>query len=185
MSFRTPKSVWAALVLGACACNSRPVAPPLDPSAGTYHNAEEGFRFDAPSDWARMGIAPTPARPPAGEWLWVKYRNLSIHRPTFFRASFIDLPESKTVAAYLAERPPGPETWHLSGVADKMTLDGVPAVRYRFNGNWGPDAMVKEVVAVQRGRRTIFFTGIYPLGDVKSRDAIQAAYKTIRWDRSG
>ncbi len=43
--------------------------------------------------------------------------------------------------------------------------------------------MVKEDVVVQRGGRILIFTGIYVLHDTKSREAIQATYRTIRWDR--
>lgn len=175
------KPLLLALLL-ACGCNAKPVAPQHDPHERNYRNVEEGFHFEAPAGWGRLGIAHIPPGPQEREALWVKYRYLENQRPTFFRVSFIDLPETTTVAAYLKQRPPGPEDWRLTGEADKTTLDGVAGMLYRFSGNWDHDQMVREVVAIQRGRRVLFFTGIYPVKDVKARDAIHAAYKTVRWE---
>lgn len=180
---------WAwslgALLAAAAGCSSKPVAPKLDQNERVYHNAEEGFRFEAPAGWGCLGFGRFPAGEHKQERVWVKYRNLKNLRPTFFRAGFIDLPETTTVMAYLAERPPGPENWRMVGVAEKAVLDGTPATRYRFHGSWDDDAMIKEVVAVRRGRRVLFFTGIYPVNDARSRDAIRATYQTIRWGIPG
>ncbi len=177
-------AIRVALCILVCAagCNSRPVAPKLDPKERVYHNDEEGFQFEVPATWSRHGNARYPPQRHEKELVWVKYCNLKAKGFVFFRASFLDLPESTTVAGYLAQRPPGPEEWRLIGQAEKMTLDGTAATRYRFTGTWDKDAMVKEVVAVPRGQRTIFFTGIYPVKDTASRDAVRAICKTIRWD---
>jgi hypothetical protein len=158
------------------------VAPKLDPHELTYHNEEEGFQFTVTSGWLRHSFSRFPPGTQAKEALWVKYRNLKATGLTFFRASFIDLPETTTVASYLSNLRPGPENWRLIGQAEKTTAGGLPATRYRFTGTWDHDAMVKEVLAVQRGKRTIFFTGIYPIKDTVSRDAVRGFCKSIQWD---
>lgn len=174
---------FLALVL--VGCNGRPVAPPLDQRQRVYHNTEEGFSFEAPEKWSCHGIAHFPSGRHEQERLWVKYKNLDTNRPTFFRVSFIDLPEKTTLSEYLTNRNPGPENWRMLGVAEKTSIDGVEGVRYRFSGNWDSDSMIREIVAVKRGTRTIFFTGIHRVDDKKSREAIQATYKTVRWDKKG
>jgi hypothetical protein len=164
-------------------CDLRPVAPELNQHERTYHNAEEGFRFEAPSGWSRHAVSSFPPGPQREERLWVKYKRLTDNRPTFFRVSFIDLPESASVAQYLGDRPAGPENWRLASEKETVDLDGVAATRYRFTGSWAADVMVKEVVAVRRGHRWLFFTGIYPADDTSARRQIRETLASIRWDR--
>jgi hypothetical protein len=116
----------------------------------------------------------------------VKYKRLDEQGPAFFRASMLDLAEDANLATYLREKPPGPENWHATGATETLQVGGQPATRVTFTGIWEEgekEEVVKEVVAVRRGGRVYFFTGIYPAANRNVQTIIRTAVASVVWDK--
>jgi len=179
----------AALALGGmllAGCEEQPRAPALVQGEAVYYNRGERFRLEPPPGWSQHTRAEYPPGRYERERPLVKYKRLDVPGPAFFRASMLDLAESTTPETYLRDRPPGPEKWQPAGKPETVQVGGLPATRMTFTGTWEEDEkeeVVKEVVAVRRGGRVYFFTGIFPAGDKKARALIRTAVDSIAWDQ--
>jgi hypothetical protein len=168
-------------------CNAKPQAPALVQGETVFHDAREGFRFVPPSGWSQHARAQYPGGHQKQERMLVKYKRLEEGGPAFFRASMIDLPASVTATSYLRERPPGPEDWQMASGTETLTVDGLPAERVTFTGVWEEDskqAVVKEVVAVQRNGRIYLFAGIFAAADKTAQAQIRQCMTSIAWDKA-
>jgi hypothetical protein len=116
----------------------------------------------------------------------VKYRSFDENNPGVFRVTMLVLPESESVTEYLSRRPPGPERWLVKSKAEQVSVGGRPADRLTYAGFWKgqrtEEPMTKEVVAVRRGNRVYFFTGIFQWGDRQTRDVTRQAVASVAWD---
>jgi hypothetical protein len=167
-------------------CGARPKAPPLVQGEAVYHNPREGFRLEPPPGWNQQGRAEYPPGRQEQERALVEYKRLDVQGPAFFRASLLDLPESTTAEAYLRGRPPGPDKWQPAAGTETLQVGGLPATRVTFTGMWEEEKkeeVVKEVVAVRRGGRVYFFTGIFAADDPKARALVRTAVASIVWDQ--
>jgi hypothetical protein len=169
----------AVLGLFLVGCGPQPQAPELKGKA-VYQNDREGFRLRAPPGWSQHAISRSPAGPVDHEYLLTKYKRLSSDKPAFLHVSVIDLPSGTSPADYLAGNS-SPAEWQRQANAESIDLNGMPATRAAFLGNWGGHKVLKEVVAVPRGQRVYFFTGIFPVTDHEAQAQVRAAIGSIVW----
>ena len=176
-------AVLLAAVLGGC--DNPPSAPPLVQGEPVYHDSREGFRFDTPPGWSMQARGSYPSAASDRERTLVKYKRIRTHEPAKFRVTMIDLPQSTTLASYLAELPPGPEKWKITGPAEDVTVNGVPATRATYSGaeeDEPDEPLTKEIVAFCRGNRAYFFTGIVRTDDEESAGVIRKAVASVVWE---
>jgi hypothetical protein len=151
-----------------------------------YYSRNEGFHLEPPPGWSQHARAEYPPGRYEREWPLVKYKRIDEQGPAFFRASMLDLAESIDPAAYLREKPPGPEHWRPVGAPESVHVGGLPATRVMFTGTWEEaekEEVAKEVVAVRRGGRVYFFAGIFPAADQNVRKMVRTAVASVVWDQ--
>lgn len=177
---------WAltavVLALAIAGCKPRPRAPALIQGEPVYHNKQEGFRFMPPPNWHLHARSELPPGKFEVERFLVEYRRLSGPKVASLDVSMVDLSPSTTVESYLAEHGPGRESWQPAGKPETIDLGGKSGLRVSFKGQRGPDAFIKEIVAVRKGDRAYFFSGVYAANDAKARDQVRKAVESLTWD---
>jgi hypothetical protein len=183
------RRVWlASLALAGlllAGCGPRIKAPRLVQGEAVYHNPREGLRLEPPPGWSQHARADYPVRLDRERPL-VKYKCLEDREAAVFQVSRIDLAEAILPETYLREQPPGPEKWRLTGATETLQVGGRPATRVTFTGTWEEnekEEVVKEVVAVRRGERVYFFTGIFVADDREARAKVRKAIESVVWDQ--
>jgi hypothetical protein len=173
------------VLLGVClglaiGCSGRPHPPVLQANKGVYRNSKEGFKFQPPPDWNQHARANPSDKDRAHESQLVKYKRLNA-KPAFFQVSVMDLAPAADLAAFLVDYSPGKD-WHRQGKAEPLVVGDVPAFRETFTGSWDRESVVKEVVAVHRGKCVYFFTGIFPVNDKEAQQQIRQAVTSVLWE---
>jgi hypothetical protein len=182
---RTAAWIGFLAALTVAACDRQPHAPPLVQGLAVYHDAREGFRFEPPPGWFQQVRAHPPGRR-GMEDLLVKYRSLASGDPGQFRVTMMDMPDPAGVPDYLAGRPPGEEEWRIDSRREETQVGGRRATRVTYRGTWEEDEgrkpVIKEVVAVPKGSRVYFFTGIFAAGDKAALETVRKAVASVAWD---
>jgi len=163
-------------------CSAAPSAPPLTNGEATYRDAQEGFRFEVPAGWRQHTRAAYPPGQYPKERTLVKFARLDSSHPAIIRASMMDFAPGMDEGAYLSERPGGPEKWQLAPETKALSVNGLAGKRFTFTGHWEGENLIKEVVALRRGERVYFFTGIFPAADNKVREVIRKTVASIAWE---
>jgi hypothetical protein len=176
-------AVWLRIagVVILVGCNPRPRAPALE-NEPVYQNKREGFRFVVPEGWVQHAKADIPPGKTEKERLLVSYLRPVRGKPVFLEVSLADLPESRDLAAYLAESPYGTSKWRRVGTPLDLDINGVPATRYSYTTRVGKDDLIKEVTVFRRGERVYLFAGVYPTGDSQSREQLRRAAASTIWE---
>jgi hypothetical protein len=178
----------AFLIIFPAGCEERLKAPPLVQGEAVYYNRRERFRLEPPSGWSQQSRVEFPPGRYETERVLVKYKRLDVRGPAFFRASLIDLPESTTPVEYLEKRPGGPEKWQIGRKTESVSVGGITGTLVTYTGIWEEgekEDVVKEVVAVRRGERVYFFTGIFAASDKTARALVRKAVNSVVWDQEG
>ena len=174
----------AALALAAmlAGCSPRPRAPALMQGEAVYVNAQEGFRFLPPPDWTMFSRAEVPPGRLTEERSLVGYRRGAGAAVATLDVSMADVPESEELAGAVKERRGGAE-WKAQGPAEALEVGGRPAARGSYQSHRQTDgpALVKEIVAVRKGGRVYFFTGVFPADDAKAREQVRQSVETLSW----
>ncbi len=179
--FRFGKRVGPGLVLllvGVAGCPPRPHAPAIQDEP-VYQNSQEGFKFVPPEGWKMHGRAEFPPGPMPDEHLLVEYKRLSAEKAASLEVSMIDVAPEIDLASGLPDRGGEFGTWKLQGAVERLEIGGRPAARAVFAGQSGGENTHKEIVAVRRGRRVYYFTGIFLAGDGRARDQVRRAVASV------
>jgi hypothetical protein len=169
------------LLIFLAGCNARPRPPALQQNEAFFHDQREGLRFTPPAGWIQHGRAKPPREDGTHEFLLVKYKRLSEPKAAFLEVWVKDLPATADLSAYMDERLPA-RTWRRSSRSETVEVGRLPAIREAFSGYYDKDRFVKEVVAVRRGERVYFFTGIFPTSDDQARDQVRQAVESTVWE---
>jgi hypothetical protein len=173
--------VAGPLVFVMQGCGTRPRAPALIDEP-VYHNPQEGFRFSTPEGWRIQGRSEfSSGTRLEKERMLVEYRRLKRGPFASLMVSIIDLPEAQPIGEYLQKRVAVKSTWRPGG-SERLTLANQPAERFSFTGKGdGGVDVTREVVALRRGERVYFFTGVYSSKDTSARDEIRKALASLSW----
>ena len=167
----------AAMVILLAGCGTQPRVP-------VYHNEEQGLRFTPPPGWSERARNQHVARVSGQERLLVQYKRLQAGNPAWLRVSVADLPRSTSLATYLVGRSPGCG-WRRESSAQKLEVNGLPAVRVAFAGRSGKNDLFSETVAVRQAEHVYLFTGVVPASDNAAREQVRRAVASAAWARQG
>lgn len=184
---RTPWG-WAlavASVVGpalATGCgSSRPQAPALRDEP-VFKSESIGLEFLAPEGWIVKTRAEVPSGPLAKEWRLVRYDRVTGASGATLEVTVAEVPDATDLGTHVAKASFGVKEWRPAGKVEKREINGVPSTRYLVTGQAGAQKLTKEVFAVRRGERVIFFTALYNTGDAKTRDQVRRAVDSARWN---
>jgi hypothetical protein len=161
-------------------CRPRPRAPALEQDV-VYQNKQEGFRFLAPEGWQMRARTEVPPGLIDAERLLVEYKRMTTEKPATLDVSMADVPSSTDLSECLESGSVGKETWKRVGECEKFELSGLPAARAAFEGKIGSERILREVVAVRRGERVYFFSGVFPADDTRARAQVRKAVQSATW----
>jgi hypothetical protein len=173
--FRTGLALLPVLFAG---CPAGPRAPALQDEP-VYQNSQEGFRFVAPEDWNMRSRAEFPPGPMPQERLLVEYKRRASEKPAALEVSMVDVAPEKDVADCVRERGGNSGDWKPSGVVERLEVGGLAAARAVFVNQSGSEVTHREVVAVRRGSRVYYFTGVFPAADKKAREQFRKAVASL------
>jgi hypothetical protein len=165
----------AALLAG---CSPRPRAPALMQGEALYVNAQEGFRFVPPPNWALHARAEWPAGRIEEERLLVAYRRVAGNQVTRFEVTMVDVAESVELAELIVAHSDG---WKPEGRVEALEIAGRPAARGAYRSRTANPPEIKEIVAVRKGERVYFFIGLFAADDSKGRDQVRKSIETLSW----
>jgi hypothetical protein len=170
------------LAVAIAGCGPRPRAPALLQGEPVYENKQEGFRFLPPPNWSQHARSELPSGPVKQERLLVGYKRITAPgQVASLDVSMMDVPSATDLAAFLEERNPKAENWRPAGAAESLEVDGKPAVRAAYQARLESGQVLKEIVAIRKGERVYFFTGVFPAGDARARDQVRKAVATVSW----
>jgi hypothetical protein len=161
-------------------CGPRPRAPALQDEP-VYQNKQEGFHFLPPEGWIIHARAEVPPGKLSEERLLVEYKRVTSAKPASLEVSMADIPAGTDVAACLEGRASPDDSWQPQGSAENIEVGGQPAARRAFLGQFGQDRVMREIMAVRRGGRVYFFTGLFPADDSKAREQVRKAVASVAW----
>jgi hypothetical protein len=174
------KLVWPVLALvlvTAVGCSPQPRAPALQDEP-VYHNSQEGFRFVVPTFWSMRCRGEFPPGPMPEERLLVQYDRGTAEKPASLELTMMDVEPGKDLEACLRER--GVEGgWKLANPVEQFQVEGLSAARVVFVRHAGRESSHKEIVAIRRGRRVYFFTGLFGASDNHAREQIRKAVASL------
>lgn len=172
----------AALLLVALSagCADRPSAPPLVNEA-VYQNAAAGVRFLAPDGWQMLTRAELPPGPLAKPVVLVSYMEPRGEKPGELELVAADLPEGDDLGAFLAGYRIGGEKWAAPPAAEPVSVGGADGTRYTFTRGKKKDEYRREVTAVRRGGRVLFFAVTYAASDPAHRDQARKSVESVTW----
>ena len=177
---------FMAGMLCACAavagCGRRPKAPALE-NEPVYENPAEGFRFMTPDGWTEHAKSEAPPGPADQPRLLVDYVRWNGDIPALLEVSMADVPESADLVHYVDGPSFSARSWRLTAQPQHIEVNGVPATRYVLVNRERQQQRAKEVVAVRRGGRVYFFTGVFDAADAAARDEIRRAVLSIVWEK--
>ena len=179
LSSATRFAAFLLLPLLLPGCGSRPSAPKLK-DGPFYRDDREGFRFFVPEGWTQRARGSVPRGAIQGERMLAEYKSVK-GAPAALQVTVTDLPESDSLADYLAKNTLTGEDWRLQNPAEEFTLNSVPAARITYVKGRDENQMVREVVAFRKGVRVYFFKSYYAKVDQRSRDALKTAVETVVW----
>ncbi len=169
-------------------CNDQPQAPALVQGLAEYHDEQHGFRFAPPAKWFQQKRSDYPSGHYEKEMVLIQYRSIDEGNAGVFRVSMVDLTANQSVAEYLSSRPAGVEGWSMVSAVEPTQAAGQRAERATYNGVWAgravPQSVTKEVVAVRRGERVYFITGIFAAGDTNTKTVLRKALASVTWDET-
>jgi hypothetical protein len=113
------------------------------------------------------------------EHLLVEYKRVTSAKPASLGVSRADIPADTDPAACLGGRASPNDSWQPQGTAEELKVGGQPAARLMFIGEFGQDRVAREMVAVRRGERAYFFTGIFPADDNRAREQVRKAVASV------
>ena len=171
--------VGIPLLLLSAGCSRTPKAPLLRDEP-VYQNGEAGFRFQVPEGWTQVAKGDIPGEAPQPHLL-VEYKGLNMDQPAGLQVTAVDLPTSTSLEKYLTGPSFGSEIWRPTAKAERFQVKGVEATRFAFESKARQQNLAREVVAFRRNERVYLFTGIFALGDTKSREQIRGAVKSTIW----
>lgn len=175
----------AALFLVALAgCADPPSAPPLAGGA-VYQSSAAGVRFLAPDGWQMVSRAEPPAGPLPGPVVLVSYLDPSGDQPGEFELVAADLPDGADLSAFLAGYRIGGEKWEPRGVAEPAAVGGTAGSRYSFARGKKKSEYRREVTAVRRGGRVLFFVVTFGASDPAHRDQARKSVESATWTDGG
>jgi hypothetical protein len=169
-----------ALLALTAGCSNRPNAPALQDEP-IYHNPQEGFRFTVPDNWKMRSRGEMPRGPLTQERLLVEYRRTQAGATASLIVLMGDVPEPTELPEHLTERAVKSGSGLHIGEVEALEVGGQPAVRAVFENKQGGEAFLTEVVAVRRGGRVYYFTGVFPSTDRKSREQVRNAVASVTW----
>jgi hypothetical protein len=172
--------VVAACVVVVSGCGRRPHPPALQENNGLYRNSREGLSLHPPPEWRQFGRAISPDADGSHESELVKYKRLT-GKPAFFQVFVMELAPSADLAEFLAGHSPGKE-WHRQGNTETLTVGDLPALRDSFSGTWDRQGVVREIVAVHRGKRLYLFKGTFPVDDKEAQTLVRQAVASAVWE---
>jgi hypothetical protein len=161
-------------------CGSKPRAPALSDDP-VYQNAQEGFRFLPPEGWQMRSRAEVHPDKLSREMQLVEYKRFTHEKPASFTVSMDDISPARGLADCLQERKIAPGTWRLHAPVESLTVSGLKAARAVFRATVDGEPTVTEIVAVRRGERVYFFTGVYPEDDARAREQVRKAVASAAW----
>ncbi len=155
-----------------------PEPPVLLQNLDVYQDEQEGFRFRPPPGWMMQSRTASADR--AKEIGLVKYKRGSGTQVGVFQVSAIDLTPGTDVTAYV-DKALGKDDKRTSKKSEALQVGGQPGARDTYNTRWDRETLTKEIVAVRRGPRVYFLTGIYPPADKETKDAIRKTLDSMEW----
>jgi hypothetical protein len=168
----------AAAAAGGCG-GPKPKAPPLTNDA-VFQSDRAGLRFLVPEGWAVTSRADLPPGPLAKPVIVVAYKNPRGERAAELEVLAADLPEDADPGKFVAEHRVGPDRWAVTGPAEAVTVNGVPATRYVLAAG-GKEPTRREVTVFRWGGRLFLFQITYAAADPASRDAARKAVESATW----
>jgi hypothetical protein len=170
--------VLAVLLAG---CSPKPRAPALMQGEAVYVNAQEGFRFLPPPNWTMSQRSEGPPGKLTEERIFVGYRRAG-GAVTSLEVSARDEPESEDLSLLVKERR-GTADWKPDGSVETLEVGGRPAARAAFQNRRAGETtgLVREVVAVRKGERVYYFTGLFAGNDAKAREQVRKSIETVSW----
>jgi hypothetical protein len=145
-----------------------------------YQNGEAGFRFQVPEGWTQVAKGDIPGQAPQPHLL-VEYKALNMEQPAGLQVTVVDLPASTSLEKYLTGPSFGSENWQPTTKAEPLQINGVEATRFTFESKTRQENQAREIVAFRRKERVYLFTGIFALGDTRSREQIRGLVKSTIW----
>ena len=156
-------------------CNPTPRAPLLRDEA-VYHNRAQGIRFMVPEGWRISAKAELPPGRIEQERILVEYvRHTAV--PATLQLFARDVAPGESVAPHLEVG----RAFKAPKVESGLTVGGVSAERLTFAPAGA--GQMKEVIAVRRGERVFFFTGLFNAEDSQGRAAFRRAVDTVVWEK--
>lgn len=170
------RSIIVLLAAVAVGCSDRPKAPALsnDP---IYYNPAESFRFVAPQGWGQTAKSDLPPGAVDKERLLVRYEGRTGDAPATFEVSCLDALESADLTEILAAPSHSIKNWKPNGTPEAISAQNVAAIRHAYRSG----ESMKEVVVFRRGGRAYFFTSLYAVKDVKSREQLRRVVESVIW----
>lgn len=177
------RAFW--LAAGACGaasgCGERPRAPALR-DGPVYRHRQLGFRFMVPDGWNQTASADVPPGAIDQELCVTQFR-VPASGPATLEVLCFDPSYAPNLDKYHADPSHGVSDWQLDG-EPRETKVGELAGRklaYRSSGRGGV-AMVKEATCFTRDERVVCFIGLAPESDVRAREQLQRAVRTLVWE---
>lgn len=163
------------LLLVALGCSPAPRAPLLRDEA-VYHNRTQGVRFMVPEGWRISAKAELPPGRIEQERLLVEYvRHTAV--PATLQLFARDVAPGESVAPHLEVG----RAFKAPTVETGLTVGGLSAERLVFTPAGAGQS--KEVIAIRRGERFFFFTGLFNTEDSQGRAAFRRAVDTVVWEK--
>jgi hypothetical protein len=174
------RTLLVVLVMTGLGCNDRPRAPALEDSA-VYQNEREGFRFLVPEGWTQQAKSMVPPGKLDHELILVVYRRYTVNPPATLQVSIQDPPEEANLAQLLIEARSEDTNWKLVRPPAEARVGNRTGKHLVFQGKSPLGRMDREVIAVRRGARVLFFTATFGPGDHASRDLMQQTFANVVW----
>jgi hypothetical protein len=168
------------LLVAGWGCSERPRAPALEDST-VYQNDQEGFRFLVPEGWSQQSKSAIPPGRLTRELVLVEYRRYQTQPPAALQVSIQDLASDLPLGPLLAGSRAQNTDWHLVGNPVQAKVGVRVGQRFILEGKGPGGPQTREVIAVRKGDRVYFFTGIFNTPDHTSRDLVRQTFANVVW----
>lgn len=167
---------------GLTGCEPKPRAPALR-AGPVYHHKQLGFRFLVPDGWSPLANSNLPNGPLDKEICLAQFRvpspsGASLEVLCFDRAYASDIPK------YHGEPSQGVQDWQQNGAPAELSVEGAKGERLTFlAGAAAGQRRMKEVTYFVRGERIFSFVALAAESDLKSREEMERAVRSLVWDK--
>jgi hypothetical protein len=110
----------------------------------------------------------------------VRYDRLLAGSHAWLRVTVADVPASTAPKACLVNRSPE-RRWKLESAEETFEINGLPAARIAFVGQWDQQDYLCETVAVRKGEMVYFITASLPASDSAGREQVRKAVAGATW----